>query len=216
MRKGEQTRQEIVRKAAILFNQKGFEGTALSDLMEATGLKKGGIYRHFGSKEELAAEAFDYAWKTAVAVRAQGVEKHCDSVDQLKQMVRSFVQRRDGLVPGGCPLLNTAIDADDGNTVLRGRARKAMEEWLGRIRSIAKEGIRKGEIRPKTDPTKLATLIAGTLEGALMISRLSRTDDPLPWVQQHLEEVLERLRRRSKRRAGDRPGSASSIEASSD
>jgi hypothetical protein len=42
MRKGEQTRQEIIRRAAPLFNQKGYEGTALSDLMQATGLKKAG------------------------------------------------------------------------------------------------------------------------------------------------------------------------------
>ncbi len=45
MRKGEQTRQEIIRKAAPIFNQKGYSGAALSDLMRATGLKKGGIYR---------------------------------------------------------------------------------------------------------------------------------------------------------------------------
>ena len=62
MTKGERTRQEIVRNAAPLFNTKGYEGTSLSDLMAATGLQKGGIYRHFASKEELAAEAFDYAW----------------------------------------------------------------------------------------------------------------------------------------------------------
>jgi TetR/AcrR family transcriptional repressor of nem operon len=40
MTKGERTRREIVEKAAPLFNQKGYEGTSLSDLMEATGLKK--------------------------------------------------------------------------------------------------------------------------------------------------------------------------------
>src|ERR1700683_4139331 len=57
MRKGEQTRQEIIRKAAPIFNQKGYDGAALSDLMRATGLEKGGIYRHFGSKQELAGEA---------------------------------------------------------------------------------------------------------------------------------------------------------------
>src|SRR5580704_4083396 len=51
--KGEQTRQEIIRKAAPIFNQKGYSGTALSDLMRATGLGKGGIYRHFESKQEL-------------------------------------------------------------------------------------------------------------------------------------------------------------------
>ena len=63
MRKGEQTRQEIIRKAAPIFNQRGYHGAALSDLMKATGLEKGGIYRHFDSKEQLAAEAFDYAWR---------------------------------------------------------------------------------------------------------------------------------------------------------
>ena len=43
MRKGEQTRQDIIRKAAPLFNQHGYEGAALSDLMKATGLEKGGL-----------------------------------------------------------------------------------------------------------------------------------------------------------------------------
>jgi len=63
MSKGEQTRQEIIRKAAPIFNQRGYDGAAMSDLMKATGLEKGGIYRHFSSKEALAAEAFDYAWR---------------------------------------------------------------------------------------------------------------------------------------------------------
>ncbi len=43
MRKGEQTRRDIIRKAAPIFNQKGYDGAALSDLMRATGLEKGGI-----------------------------------------------------------------------------------------------------------------------------------------------------------------------------
>ena len=55
MRKGEHTRQDIIRKAAPIFNQKGYDGAALSDLMRATGLEKGGIYRHFESKEEAEA-----------------------------------------------------------------------------------------------------------------------------------------------------------------
>ena len=66
MRKGEETRQEIIRRAAPIFNRKGYSGAALSDLMRATGLEKGGIYRHFESKEELAGDAFDHAWKVAM------------------------------------------------------------------------------------------------------------------------------------------------------
>ncbi len=62
MSKGEATRQRIIALAAPLFNQHGYNGCSLNDIMEATGLEKGGIYRHFESKEELAAEAFDFAW----------------------------------------------------------------------------------------------------------------------------------------------------------
>jgi TetR/AcrR family transcriptional repressor of nem operon len=191
MRKGEQTRREIIRKAAPIFNQKGYDGAALSDLMRATGLEKGGIYRHFGSKQELAGEAFDHAWKMAIDARFEGTEKISNTVDRLKQIVRNFRDRRAGLVPGGCPLLNTAIDSDNGNPQLRAKARRALGWWLDRLISIAEEGRKRGEVRSDVDSAELATLIAGTLEGSSMMSRLQRKDEPLDLACRHLEEYLE-------------------------
>ena len=191
MRKGEHTRQEIIRKAAPIFNQKGYEGAALSDLMEATGLEKGGIYRHFDSKQQLAAEAFDYAWKLALDTRFEGTEAISNRVDRLKQIVRNFWERRSGLVPGGCPLLNTAIDSDDGNPQLREKARRALRSWLDRLRSIIEQGQRRGEIRSEIDSAGLATLIVSTLEGSLMVSRLERRDQPRDWACRQLQEYLE-------------------------
>ena len=191
MRKGEQTRREIIRKAAPLFNQRGYEGAALSDLMRATGLEKGGIYRHFKNKQQLAAEAFDYAWKLAIDTRFEGTENILNTVDRLKRLVQNFWERRSGLVPGGCPLLNTAIDADDGNPQLRRKARRALNSWLGRLRSIIEEGRRRGEIRGDVDSSELATLIVSTLEGSLMVSRLLRKDDPRDEACRYLEEYLE-------------------------
>ena len=191
MRKGEQTRQEIIRKAAVIFNQKGYDGAALSDLMRATGLEKGGIYRHFGSKQELAVDAFDHAWKIAMDTRFEGTEEIPNTVDRLKQIVRNFRDRRTQLVPGGCPLLNTAIDSDDGNPKLRAKARQALSAWLDCMESIAKEGKRRGEIRSDVDSRKLATLIASTLEGSLMVSRLQKKEDSRDLAVRHLEEYLE-------------------------
>ena len=191
MRKGEQTREEIIRKAAPIFNQKGYDGAALSDLMRATGLEKGGIYRHFESKQELAGEAFDHAWKLAMEARFEGTQEIPNTVDRLKQIVRNFRDRRTRLVPGGCPLLNTAIDTDDGNPQLRAKARRALTWWLDRLQSIAEEGQRRDEVRSDVDSAKLATLIASTLEGSLMVSRLQRKDDPLDLACHHLEEYLE-------------------------
>lgn len=191
LRKGDQTRQDIIRKAAPIFNQRGFEGAALSALMRATGLEKGGIYRHFTCKQQLAAEAFDYSWKVARETRLEGTEEIPNSVDRLKQIIRNFRDRREGLVPGGCPLLNTAVDSDDNNPQLRAKARQALTAWLTRLQSIVKEGQRRNEIRPHTNSAKLSSLIVSTLEGALMQSRLQKSDAPLNIACRHLEEYLE-------------------------
>ena len=190
MRKGEQTRQEIIRKAAPIFNQKGYDGAALSDLMRATGLEKGGIYRHFASKEELAAAAFDYAWRETLEARIHDLDTIPNSVDRLKQLIANFVERR-GIIPGGCPLLNTATDADDGNSVLRERARKALAGWRDYLVQIIRAGVKVREIRPGADAKKLATLIISSLEGAIMVYRLERDEVAMRAVRAHLENYLE-------------------------
>src|SRR5579862_4377607 len=106
MRKGELTRQRIVAAAAPLFNQHGFAGCSMQDVMEATGLEKGGLYRHFGSKEELAAEAFAYALSRAMTTRTDGLENVDGAPAKLRYLVDRFVSTP-GPIPGGCPLLNT-------------------------------------------------------------------------------------------------------------
>jgi TetR/AcrR family transcriptional repressor of nem operon len=191
MSKGEKTRQKIICKAAPIFNQRGFDGSALSDLMRATGLEKGGIYRHFDSKQQLAGEAFDYAWHLALDARFAEAQKITNTVDRLKQIVWNFRDRRAGLVQGGCPLLNMAIDSDDGNPALRNKARRAFSSWLGRLQSIVEEGQGRREIRSSVNAMELATLIVITLEGSLMLERLQRTREPLNIACRHLEEYLE-------------------------
>ena len=205
MTKGEQTRNDIVRKSAPLFNQKGYEGTSLSDLMAATGLQKGGIYRHFSSKEELATEAFDYSWGKAVNGRLDGVAEVPGCVNRLKKMIDNFVELRAGLVPGGCPLMNTAVEADDGNPALRARARKALQNWTARLSKMTLEGIKKQEVNDGVDPLKLSQLIIGSLEGALLISRLQKNDEPLRAIKQHLTDYLEQNVRALPSTAGKPP-----------
>jgi TetR/AcrR family transcriptional repressor of nem operon len=91
MTRGEQTTQRIIERAAGLFNRRGYAGTALSDLMRAAKLKKGGIYRHFDSKEDLAAEAFDHAWKLASRERIECLDSISNTVDRLNRVGSNFV-----------------------------------------------------------------------------------------------------------------------------
>jgi TetR/AcrR family transcriptional regulator, transcriptional repressor for nem operon len=189
--KGAETRRAIIRQAAPIFNRKGFEGAAMSDLMSATGLEKGGIYRHFKSKQQLAAEAFDYAWDIALQLRTRDTEQIANSVDRLQQWVRNFRERRAGLVPGGCPLLNTAVDADNGNAVLRRKAERALDGWIGRLRKIVEQGQRAREIRAEVHADEVAATIISILEGSLMISRLQRSERAIDQGCRHLARYLE-------------------------
>ena len=191
MTKGERTRKRIVEAAAPIFNQHGYQGSSLNALMEATGLKKGGIYRHFASKQELAAEAFDYTWEAAWKARLLHVDEKANGIDKLKQLIANFIERRPP-VPGGCPVLNTAVDADDGNPILRSRVGKALRSWTGRLQAYVEEAQQQRDAEPDVDSKDVATLIVASLEGALMMSRIQRNDEALRRVQSHLNEYLDR------------------------
>ena len=197
--KGERTRQRIISKAAGLFNRRGYRGGSLQDLMKATGLEKGGIYRHFSSKEELAALAFEHAWRENFAARQTDLDAIPNNVDKIKQLITNFVERP-ASIPGGCPLLNTAVDADDGNPLLRDHARKALKGWKDRIESMITEGIRSGEIRRAVDTRKVANLIIALLEGALMIARLERSEHALRDAAAHLHGYVETELRNERRK----------------
>ena len=192
MRKGDLTRQRIIARSAPLFNRRGFAGCSMQDVMEATGLEKGGLYRHFNCKQDLAAEVFRYSVERAVKLRTDHLDRTLGSVELLRSYVKRFVETN-STVPGGCPLMNTAIDADDGNLVLRDLARKGFSEWRARLSGIVAEGVRRGEIRRKTVPRRVANTMIATLEGALMLSRLDGKKTALQDARAALELMLDRL-----------------------
>jgi TetR/AcrR family transcriptional regulator, transcriptional repressor for nem operon len=192
--RGEATRRRIVEQSAAVFNRHGYSGTSISDLMEVTGLEKGGIYRHFESKQELAAAAFDYAWETVNEPRWRGLDNCETSLEKLLLLVKNFVEQPPRTLPGGCPLLNTAVDSDDGNPVLRGKARTALDQWRCSIAEIVRTGQRARELRREVDAAAVATLVIASLEGAVMMSRMEQTREPLFTVGRHLAEYLESLK----------------------
>jgi TetR/AcrR family transcriptional regulator, transcriptional repressor for nem operon len=192
MNKGEITRQRIIAEAAPLFNQRGFAGCSMQDILDATGIEKGCLYRHFASKEELAAEAFRYALANAVKTRTHNLEHIQGAVDKLRFIVKRFTEEP-SVTPGGCPLMNTAIDSDDGNPVLRQLASEGIQSWKARLCAIVKEGIQQGEIRGDVEPRRIANTIVATLEGALMISRIEGTKTALRDARESLEIALDGL-----------------------
>ena len=164
----------------------------MSDLMQATGLQKGGLYRHFESKEALALEALDFAiGRMAVRFRAALGTKH-DAVDQVRALCESYAALlRDPAVPGGCPLMNAAIENDDGNPLLRDRARSAMDALWGLIERTIRTGRERGEVREDVDAAEAATVVIALCEGALMLSQLYGDSAPMHKSMAFLHRYLD-------------------------
>ena len=193
--KGAQTRQRIVELAAPVFNKLGYMGASMRDLVDATGLEKGGIYNHFGSKEQLAVEAYDHAMNLVEDSLARSQREEDDAIERLQAMIRTFARGyRNPVVAGGCPIMNTAIEADDTHPELRNRARESMTLWHRLVGRIVKDGVAAGELAPGTDPYALAALLTGSLEGGLMLSRLYGDPAYTDRIVEHLTAHVESLR----------------------
>jgi len=187
--KGERTRQKIVETAAVLFNQKGFTGCSMGDIVAASGLEKGTLYGHFSTKEELALLAFDHAWKDTSDKRLLNIETVSNAVDKLRLHIDNYVNTPS--FPGGCPLLNFAVDADDGNLALRTRVRKALKDWEDLLAKIVEDGQSAREIKPEIDPHSIANLVISLLEGATALARINKRSAALDDAQRHLNLYLE-------------------------
>jgi AcrR family transcriptional regulator len=195
VKKSEKTRELILAKCAPIFNQKGFTGTSLSDLETATGLTKGCIYGIFNNKEELAVACFEYA-RGLVHERmdCQAREKS-NAIDKLRaifDMYRTFPEFWP--IKGGCPILNTAIDADDTNPHLQEKVVGALETWRRYFASIITKGIRNGEIRIDANPHSTATLFIALLEGATMMTKVYNDSTNLGIILDKIDEMIEQLK----------------------
>jgi AcrR family transcriptional regulator len=194
MTKAERTRQYIIETTAPLFNTKGYEGTSLSDLIDATGLTKGSLYGNFKDKEEISTEAFRYS----VSKVKEMVKKELDGVISYKKQLIALLDFYsayvfDPPIPGGCPLLNTAIEADDHHTSMRKVVTKELLSTIDFISSLIKKGITAGEFKKNIKPNELAYTFFCSVEGALMFARVERSREPMDIIVRHCKNMLEQI-----------------------
>ncbi|MDQ0871430.1 TetR/AcrR family transcriptional repressor of nem operon [Paenibacillus sp. V4I3] len=191
MRKDEKTRQHIISKSAELFNQKGYAGSSIQDIIEATGLTKGGIYRRFSNKDEIAVEAFEYAGQVLMEQLSSAINNADTAIDKIMAVCNVHIDPvNNPPIKGGCPLLNTAVESDDTFPILRDKALAAYEEMLSLVQGILKHGISVGEFRSDVDVESLSSFIISSLEGSVMASKLSRDSKHVGFVMQQLRNLL--------------------------
>jgi AcrR family transcriptional regulator len=86
------SRQEILRTAARLFQQRGYDATSMNDVAAALKLSKGGLYHHFQSKDEILFEIMDHAMEITQERVIAPVRGIADPEERLRALIRLHIE----------------------------------------------------------------------------------------------------------------------------
>ncbi|WP_088925373.1 TetR/AcrR family transcriptional regulator [Burkholderia multivorans] len=165
-------REMALKRAMHAFWRRGYEGTSMSDLVEAMGIASARIYAAFGSKEELFREAVALYEKGdgSFADRALREEANvCASIERmLRDAIATYTKRGH---PHGCMVVSAATNCAAEN--------EGVMDWLAahrhaRTHSIAerfKLAEKQGQFMPGTNVKALADFYAAQLHGISVQSR---------------------------------------------
>ncbi|MDH4473929.1 MAG: TetR/AcrR family transcriptional regulator [Fluviicola sp.] len=193
--KAERTKQFIIEKAAAVFNEKGYAGTSMNDLTIATGLTKGSIYGNFENKDDIAIAAFDHNFQLLTTYIKQQMETQISVIDKL--MVYPKTYRQFWQLPflqGGCPLANTATEADDTHPALKTKAAFALQFWRNAVEYRLQTGIDTGEIKPDTNITEFVAVLTSVIQGSVLQAKVSGNLLYLNASMNFMERMINDLR----------------------
>ncbi|GGB91315.1 TetR/AcrR family transcriptional regulator [Dyadobacter sediminis] len=194
MNKAEKTRQFIIEKTAPIFNVKGFAGTSINDMIQATGLTKGSIYGNFRNKDDVALAAFDHNLKMVHKV----IRHEMDSKDSVKERLLVYVHVYNNFLEfpfpdGGCPILNTSTEADDTHPELRQKAADAIMQWKNNLQALIKKGMDNREFHADTDPEQMALTIIAMIEGGIMMAKVTGKLNYRNAVMKSIKKMIDDL-----------------------
>ena len=175
--RGRETRQHILKESRKLFTVQGFRNTSISEIIAATGVKKGNLYYHFPSKEELGLavlvdvrDEFFTILDDALAGENPIVRilNSCNAVMAMMEQ-NSFV--------GGCLFGNTALEMTDSNSRFGRIIQEVFSQWKSRVERELRQAVESGLLTSPMPADALASSIIATLEGGIMLSRVYKNKD---------------------------------------
>jgi TetR/AcrR family transcriptional repressor of lmrAB and yxaGH operons len=195
MAKDSDSKEKTLAAAARLFCRRGYHGTALQDILAASGAPRGSLYFHFPRGKEEIAEG-------AVALGDQAVRGFIRQVADTSRNAEAFVV---GLARGmaanleasdfheGCPIATTALEIAADSDAISKAARAAFTAWEREIAlALTRFGINTRQA------ASAATAVLSQLEGALLLARTYRNLDPM----RRAEDALRLLVRPDRGRPG--------------
>ena len=192
--KAERTRRFIIEKSSPIFNRKGYAGTSLSDLTKATGLTKGSIYGNFKNKDEVAVCAFRHNITFTIDALRLEVDKAATNIEKLLAYPRVYRRNIKAIMAiGGCPILNTVIDADNTNDTLRKLAVDTIIEWKQAIMVLVRRGKTAGEIKADAEESAVAETIISLIEGGIAMTRATGQESYIRNAIDQTEQIIRSI-----------------------
>ncbi len=159
-----ETRQAIIMAAIQLLGQKGFANLSMNDIVNVSGISKGGVYWHFKSKDEIFLAIFDFFFDVQLELINQTLDGEGKAADKLIRIFRLATQEAEVNLPP--PLEFYALAAR--NQALKGRMSTYFESYRQRVVELLQQGIDDGEFQID-DPGMAAINIISLMEGIVLI-----------------------------------------------
>jgi TetR/AcrR family transcriptional regulator, transcriptional repressor for nem operon len=160
--KAAENRERIVETASRLFREQGFDGVGVDAIMKGAGLTHGGFYGHFGSKDDLAAEAVARAMD-------QSAERQ-RHLETLRDFVSEYLSERHRAdKANGCAVAALGPDMARKRDGVRRQLTRHVRAQLDRLAALVGRGT-------KASRRKRAIATFAGLVGALVLAR--GVDDP--------------------------------------
>lgn len=181
----------VLEAAKKLIAERGYSGTSVDDVIRASGLcGKGHFYHYFRSKEELGYAVLEHELER-FSERGLAIlrEPMIDPLQRLSLFIDHLVlsQAERGCKGGSC-LGTLAAELADSHEGFRQRIELVFEQWQRQLVSLLQEA--QPVMRDDTDTERLARFIVATLEGAVLMSRVTREVAGLQGIATDLKRFI--------------------------
>lgn len=192
MRDPESTRNLIVSRAVSIFNKKGYRATSLSDITKATGMTKGAIYGNFDNKDAVAVASFNYATDKVMEELRKKIKAAPNAPLKLYAILDYYNRYIENPpIAGGCPIINTSVEADDEHPLLRLKVVGTITMIKDSLKQIIHRGILEGQISRTLNVDEFANTMYASIKGAILISRVEGNSRTFDSVKQALIKQIE-------------------------
>ncbi|BAV04903.1 transcriptional regulator, TetR family [Filimonas lacunae] len=191
MSKAEKTRQVIIEKSAPLFNTRGVSGTAVTDVMQVTGLARGSLYVHFKDMEELSHCAVDWNLNQFQEKITTEAQKYSSAKDKFFGLLDYLSDPLNPPVQGGCPMMNFGMEADDTSPVIRDKVNETICAVQQGMLDILKAGIKAGEFSKDWDYKVFVVKAYAMIEGGILVSRVTKDISQMKLLVQLMKDEVE-------------------------